>query len=269
MYRTKRESPPLKLNRLSHHMKNYILSTMEIESTAEILRKANYVVVLTGAGVSAESGIPTFRGENGLWRNYRAEELATPYAFTRNPQLVWEWYEWRRDIIRKAEPNPAHYAIKEMEEAIENFFLITQNVDNLHRKAGNRKLVEFHGNIFREKCTVCEFKRFHYEKHKTIPPECPKCGNLLRPDVVWFGEPIPPDIIEISQFHIQRTEVLLSIGTSAVVQPAASLISVAKGLHKTVIEVNLTPTPVSGFVDISIQGKAGEILPEIIKAVKR
>lgn len=249
--------------------KTNILIKMDIERAVHILKRARYVVVMTGAGVSAESGIPTFRGEGGLWRNYRPEELATPYAFARNPKLVWEWYEWRREIIRRAEPNPAHYAIRDMEDLFENFFLITQNVDDLHRKAGNRKLVEFHGNIFREKCTVCDFRRVHYEKHETLPPLCPQCGNFLRPDVVWFGEPIPHDVLEISERHILRTEVLISVGTSAVVQPAASFISIAKGLGKTVIEVNLTPTPATGLVDISIQGKAGEILPKIVEGLKR
>lgn len=241
----------------------------EIEKAVEILKKSSFPVVLTGAGVSQESGIPTFRGKDGLWKNFRAEELATPYAFMKNPVLVWEWYEWRRDIIRKASPNPAHLAIKEMEEIFENFLLITQNVDGLHSKAGSKKVVEFHGNIWKERCLRCEFERFFYEKHEKLPPLCPSCGGYLRPGVVWFGEAIPEDALRISYSALSECDVFISAGTSAVVQPAASFVHIVLSRGKPVIEINLDKTPVSELVTVSINGKAGEIFPQILENLKR
>lgn len=224
---------------------------------------------MTGAGVSQESGIPTFRGADGLWRNFRAEELATPSAFRRNPRLVWEWYEWRRDIIRKTSPNPAHFAIKKMEEIFPHFLLITQNVDGLHAKAGSRKMVEFHGNIWKERCEVCGFERFFYEPHEKLPPACPSCGSHMRPGVVWFGESIPEDVLELSYRSVRECDVFITAGTSAVVQPAASFITIALSAGKPVIEVNLEDTPVSGMVTVSIKGKAGEILPAIVDLIEK
>jgi len=243
----------------------------EIEKAVEILQRSEFIVVLTGAGVSAESGIPTFRGEGGLWRNFSPEELATPEAFERNPKLVWEWYNWRRSIIKKAEPNPAHKAIAELESIFPKFILITQNIDGLHQKAGSRKVIEFHGNIWREKCILCDFRRKNevvYDEGE-LPPKCEKCGGIMRPDVVWFGEAIPQDALFESQKAVSQCDTLLSIGTSGVVYPAAGFIRFAVMNSKKVIEINLDETPFSKMVDVSIRGKAGEILPKIVNQLKK
>jgi len=232
-----------------------------------MLQEASSLAILTGAGVSAESGIPTFRGPGGWWRNYKPEELATPEAFSRNPGLVWEWYDWRRQIIATKDPNPAHLAIAQLESHFEQFLLITQNIDGLHQKAGSRKIVELHGNIWRVRCT--EEGRV-WEDHQVplpnIPPRC-QCGALLRPDVVWFGEPLSPTNIDRSIEAVKNSDLLLVIGTSAVVQPAASLPLIAKNTGKQVIEINSERTPISGSVDISLIGKAGEILPKIMEGL--
>lgn len=241
----------------------------KIEKAVDVLKNSSFPVVMTGAGVSQESGIPTFRGKDGLWKSFRAEELATLEAFMRNPLLVWEWYEWRRDIIRNAKPNPAHLAIKEMEEMFPDFLLITQNVDGLHSKAGSKKMVEFHGNIWKERCMRCGFERFFYEKHEKLPPSCPSCSRHLRPGVVWFGETIPEYALQTSYSALKMCDVFISVGTSTVVQPAASFVELSISQKKPVIEVNVDDTPVSHLVPISIKGKAGEILPEIIRLLKR
>jgi NAD-dependent deacetylase len=227
------------------------------------------VVVLTGAGISAESGVPTFRGEEGLWKKYRAEELATPRAFQANPTLVWEWYEWRRGIIAEAEPNAGHQAIAEMEQIYPRFTLITQNVDGLHRRAGSTKLIEIHGNLWDLRCvaegTVWEDTRVPLPE---IPPRC-ECGALLRPHVVWFGESLDQEDLARANRLIEECELLIVVGTSAVVQPVASFPLMAKQAGAFVIEVNMAPTPISGLVDASFQGKAGEILPPFLEQVKK
>lgn len=231
------------------------------EETLKILKKASSAAVLTGAGVSAESGVPTFRGKDGLWRNFRAEELATPSAFSKDPKLVWEWYSWRREIIRNIKPNPAHNIIAEWENTFDNFCLITQNVDGLHEKAGSRKIIELHGNIWRVRCTK-EGKTFlnHEVLSGKIPPLC-ECGAMLRPDIVWFGEALPEGLISEALENIKRCELFFVIGTSAIVEPAASLPLIAKQAGAYLIEINLDRTPVSGFMDDIYSGKAGEILP--------
>ncbi|MHC1566805.1 MAG: SIR2 family NAD-dependent protein deacylase [Candidatus Syntropharchaeia archaeon] len=235
----------------------------DIKKAAEILKKSKSVVVLTGAGISAESGVPTFRGKDGLWKKYRAEDLATPRAFSENPKLVWEWYNWRREIISRAEPNPAHLIVAKMEKYYEDFWVITQNVDGLHRKAGNKKIIELHGNIWRVRCTE-EGKVFEMDDVPLpeIPPRC-ECGALLRPDVVWFGESLSPDDLSRSFECAEKCEVMLVVGTSAVVYPAASLPSIAKKKNAYLIEVNMEETPISSIADVSIFGKAGEIMPKI------
>jgi NAD-dependent deacetylase len=226
------------------------------------------VVVLTGAGISAESGVPTFRGEDGLWKQYRAEDLATPSAFQTNPKLVWEWYDWRRGIIGKAEPNPGHRAIAEMEGIFPHFTLITQNVDGLHRRAGNTKIIEIHGNLWDLRCvaegTVREDTRVPLPE---IPPLC-ECGALLRPHVVWFGESLDQGDLARAYRFIEECDLLLVVGTSAVVQPVASFPLMAKEAGAFVVEVNRDPTPISPIVDASLQGKAGEILPVLLEKVK-
>jgi NAD-dependent deacetylase len=227
----------------------------------ERIERSNFVVVLTGAGVSAESGIPTFRGKEGIWKNYSPTYLATEEAFRKNPKLVWEFYEWRRSIIRKSKPNTAHYVIKEIEERKKNFILITQNVDNLHQEAGSKKIIELHGNIFRNKCFNCS-KKYENIPPTPIPPTC-SCGGLLRPDVVWFGEAIP--YIREAIYYTSTCDFMLVVGTSGVVEPAASLPKIAKENGAYVVEVNLETTPISYIADESIKGKAGEVLRSIFK----
>ncbi len=242
---------------------------MELPSRLiEEFKTSKTLVVLTGAGISAESGVPTFRGADGLWKKYRVEELATPYAFQTNPKLVWEWYDWRRGIIAKAEPNPGHVAIAEMEQLFPHFSLITQNVDGLHRRAGNTKIIEIHGNLWQLRCvredTVREDQRIPLPE---IPPSC-ECGALLRPHVVWFGESLDQGDLARSYHLIEECDLLLVVGTSAVVQPVASFPLMAKNQGAFVVEVNMDPTPLSSLVDVSLQGKAGEILPVLMKRIR-
>jgi NAD-dependent deacetylase len=228
------------------------------------LEQACFVAVLTGAGVSADSGVPTFRGADGLWRRHRAEDLATPEAFARDPRLVWEWYDWRRQLISGCEPNPAHHAIAALEARVPEFLLITQNVDGLHRKAGNRKLVEFHGNLWRLRCLTEGTLIENLETTlPSIPPRC-ACGALLRPDVVWFGEALPTEAVHRAYQAAESCDVMLVVGTSALVQPAASLPMIAKAHGAYVVEVNLEPTPLSSLVDEAHHGRAGEILPRLL-----
>jgi NAD-dependent deacetylase len=221
------------------------------------------LVALTGAGVSAESGVPTFRGQGGLWREYRAEELATPQAFRRDPTLVWEWYDWRRGLVAACRPNAAHETLAEMEAAFADFVLITQNVDGLHRLAGSRNVLELHGNIWRMRCTRgC---RPNWEDRQAplpeIPPRCPDCGALARPDVVWFGESLPRRELEAAFEAARRCQVMLVVGTSAVVQPAASLPVVALEQGSHVVEMNPQSTPLSGLVDEVVRAPAAQALP--------
>lgn len=232
------------------------------------LTRETYVTVLTGAGVSAESGVPTFRGKDGLWKNYRAEDLATPQAFAANPELVWEWYDWRRGIVAGREPNPAHHAITDLESLFERFLLITQNVDGLHRRAGTQKLVELHGYIFGVRC-VAERKITESLEVPlaSIPPRC-ECGAMLRPDIVWFGEALPEHALAAALDASRACDLMLVVGTSAVVQPAASMPLLAKQAGAFVIEINSDPTPISPYVDLCIQGKAGEMMPEVVKAIR-
>jgi len=227
------------------------------------LATARAVTVLTGAGISADSGVPTFRGADGLWRNFRAEDLATPEAFARDPRLVWEWYNWRRELIATKKPNPAHYAVVNLERRLEQFWLITQNVDGLHRAAGSQKLSEIHGNIWRVRCTRCGRMDENREVPITILPSCAACGGLLRPHIVWFGESLAPEDLERSYEALERCEVLLIIGTSGIVYPAASFAPVAKAAGAFVVEINLDPTPHTELVDVSLQGRAKDVVPEL------
>ena len=232
----------------------------------EILREAKSVVVMTGAGVSKESGVPTFRdAQTGLWAKYDPQELATPQAFERNPKLVWDWYAMRRAMVSKARPNPGHYALAKMETMVENFSLITQNVDDLHRLAGSKKIVELHGNICR---TICSRGRYEIEDFDSSqsPPVCPKCGENLRPGVVWFGESLPEEAINQAVEETRNCDLLFSIGTSSLVQPAASLPYMAHDKNTPTVEINVAPTPFTPMATYFLQGQSGHVLPALLAA---
>jgi len=239
----------------------------DIKRAAERLAKAKYLVVITGAGISNESGIPTFRGADGLWKNYRAEELATPWAFEQDPETVWKWYDWRRGIIGKAEPNPGHHAIRQLEDRFEKFLLITQNVDGLHGRTGMKKMVEIHGNLWRVRCTREGITSMLMDVPLTsIPPKC-HCGALLRPDVVWFGESLPGEALERSFRALEMCDALIVAGTSGAVYPVASFPETVKNNGGFVIEINTEDTPISGIADISLYGRSGEVLPALVESM--
>ena len=232
------------------------------------LTSATRVVVLTGAGVSQESGLRTFRdAQTGLWAKHKPEDLASPEAFARDPKLVWDWYAWRREAIKGVRPNPGHYALVEMEKRIPQFTLITQNVDGLHRFAGSQNVLELHGNIQKVRCSTCRTFTEEWADDTDTVPTCSVCGGLLRPDVVWFGEPLPRAELEAAVTASRTAHVYFSIGTSGVVQPAASLAYAARNNGSVVVEVNAEPTSLTPKVDFAFHGKSGEILPELIKAV--
>ncbi len=230
----------------------------------ERIGRAKGITVLTGAGISAESGVPTFRGQDGLWRQYRAMDLATPEAFARDSKLVWEFYNWRRELLTPLKPNPGHFALAELEKKAPHFTLITQNIDGLHHVAGSGNVVELHGNIWWVRCTGCG----RMSEDRTVPlpelPACSACGGLLRPNVVWFGEMLDPEILEKAYAATLACQVMMVVGTSGVVQPAASMGMNAKRQGAFVVEINLEPTPYTGTYDLSIQGKSGEILPLLL-----
>lgn len=233
-----------------------------------LLRKAEYIVALTGAGVSQESGLRTFRdAHSGLWKNHRPEDLATPQAFTRNPKLVWDWYGMRRQKLRDAQPNPAHLALAEIARQVPKFKLITQNVDGLHLKAGSPEVVELHGNIQRVKCSSCGRQARTWNDAAGDVPRCDFCGELLRPDVVWFNESLPRAALEIAIEAARNCQIFFSIGTSGVVQPAASLAYGARNRGAVVIEINTQSTPLTPKTDFALHGKAGEILPILVSEV--
>jgi NAD-dependent deacetylase len=235
----------------------------------ERVRTAKRVVVLTGSGVSAESGVPTFRdAQTGLWAKYSPEELATPRAFERNPRLVWEWYEWRRKLVASAKPNPAHLALAEMEKRIPQFDLITQNVDGLHQRAGSSKVIELHGNITRTKCFDEEKIVASWKETGDVPPKCPNCGGLLRPDVVWFEEPMPEEETALAFRLSANCDLLFSIGTSAMVYPAASLPFQALERGATVVEINPQSTPLTEKAHFVLTGPAGTIVPLLLNSIQ-
>lgn len=235
-----------------------------MSSLAEVVdairrRKPRKVVVFTGAGVSADSGIPTFRGASGLWKHFRAEELATPEAFARDPALVWEWYEWRRGLIQSAQPNAAHTSIARLPAAV----VVTQNVDGLHARAGSKDVVELHGNILRVRCMREGTVTSRPEPLNEIPPHC-RCGALLRPDVVWFGEPLPEEAVARATTTIIGADLLLVIGTSGVVYPAAGFVTLHRGLS---IEINPEDSAVSSACSFAIPMRAAEATPAIVDAI--
>jgi NAD-dependent deacetylase len=235
-----------------------------IEAVRELIAASARIVAFTGAGISAESGIPTFRGAGGLWRQFRPEDLAAPEAFRRDPKLVWEWYDWRRRMIARAAPNAGHRALAELERLKPEFALITQNVDGLHDLAGNHRVVKLHGDIWAVRCTSCG--RESEERRPALPvlpPEC-DCGSLLRPGVVWFGENLDRNVLREAEKLARNAEVFLTIGTSAVVYPAAGLIDLARSGGAVVVEVNPNQTAFSEHIDYSFRGLAGEILPQLV-----
>ena len=233
-----------------------------IEQVREHLSSAQRVTVLTGAGISADSGVPTFRGPDGLWRNFRAEDLAAPEAFARDPVLVWEWYNWRRELVATKKPNPAHAALAEMEHRYPQFRLLTQNVDGLHPLAGSRNLIELHGNIWKVRCTSCGAVTEDRRVPIPIPPACLSCGKMLRPHIVWFGEALNPQDMDLAIEALENCEVMLVIGTSGIVQPAASFASTARAAGAFVVEIN--PDASSAAAHIALRGRAAEIVPQLV-----
>lgn len=208
------------------------------------------LVVLTGAGISAESGVPTFRGAAGIWRNMRPEDLATPAAFIRDPGLVWDFYAWRRDLVSRCEPNEAHVLLAEIETAGHEITIFTQNVDGLHQRAGSHNVVELHGSLWKLKCTICIHKwETTANPFPNMPPTCPQCGALARPDVIWFGESLNSKLLQHANDSVQQADTLLVIGTSALVYPVAGLPRIARRARVKIIEINPQDTPVSNLAD--------------------
>src|SRR6202161_2726850 len=224
-----------------------------------LLKPSSKIAVLTGAGVSAESGIPTFRSNGGFWRQHRFEDLATPEGFARDPKFVWTWYEERRRAIARAKPNAGHYALVELEKTKPIFTLITQNVDGLHDLAGSKNVIKLHGDIWTLRCLKCGRERIERAELTDLPPHC-GCGGMLRPGVVWFGESLPQGALERAAAAVRAADLLIVAGTSAQVYPAAGLIPLAS----TVIEINPEETPFSDEVTYSLRGTSAEILPQLL-----
>jgi len=228
------------------------------------LRQAGKVVVLTGAGISAESGVPTFRGDDGIWQHCRTTDLATPEAFARDPELVWAFYNWRRELISRVEENRAHRALVVLEQTVPDFTLVTQNVDGLHHRAGSKNLIEVHGNLWRVQCTACARISVDMSVDMGVLPKCKDCGGLLRPDVVWFGESLDGRLLNRAEEAARTCEVMLVIGTSGIVYPVAFLPALAKDKGAFVTEINMEETLLSPGLDLTILGKAGDIVPLLV-----
>lgn len=245
---------------------------MTLSEIKQRIAQAKHLVVVTGAGASAESGVPIFRDVlTGLWEKFNPEELASPYAFEQNAALVWGWYEWRRKMILEVEPNAGHYAIAKLEQQAQKFTLITQNVDDLHERAGSKNILKLHGSIFHPRCYKCA-EPYQFTGKPTLtqeqeinPPKCDKCGGSIRPGVVWFGESLPIQEISAAYDAAEDCDVLLSVGTSGVVYPAAELPVIAAKLGALVVHINPDAKRDTGREnEISIQGKAGEVLPKLV-----
>ncbi|MCB9475643.1 MAG: NAD-dependent deacylase [Deltaproteobacteria bacterium] len=233
------------------------------QDLVDALRKARKIAVLSGAGLSAESGVPTFRGPEGLWKNHDPTELATAEAFRRDPALVWEFYNWRREKVLSVEPNGAHRALVDIEARVSECTHITQNVDGLSQRAGARRLIELHGNLFATICFDCRRPRTDLPEIVPHPSYC-ECGGLMRPGVVWFGESVPA--FETALAALPGTDLFLVVGTSALVQPAASLAMIAKQSGAHVAEFNLEPTPLTASLDFAVHGPVGTTLPALMAA---
>jgi len=239
---------------------------MHTTEVVAALKSAKQVAILTGSGISAESGVPTFRdAQTGLWSKFRPEDLATPEAFRRNPKLVWEWYAWRRGLVAGAQPNAGHLALVELEQSVPEFTLITQNVDGLHQRAGSHNVIELHGNITRTKCFEEDLAVTEWKETGDAPPRCPRCGGPLRPDVVWFGESLRSEAIEGALMASRRCDVFLSIGTSTLVHPAAALPFEAAEGGAIVIEINTDATPLTARAAFQLRGPAARVLPELLR----
>jgi NAD-dependent deacetylase len=237
------------------------------ESVADRLQQSKKLVFVTGAGISQESGIPTFRGNDGLWRKYDPMQLATIDAFYQNPKLVWEWYEERRKNILAAKPNAGHLSITDIAKHRE-VWVLTQNIDGLHQRAGNKNVLELHGSIITIKCTVCNFKDKITSTFSQVPPLC-KCGNILRPDVVWFGEPLPQDVWIEAMQHAGSCDVMIVAGTSLTVSPANMLPLYAKQNNALLIEINPDTTSMSESMDLSIRSTSAKALPELVSVIEK
>jgi NAD-dependent deacetylase len=240
-----------------------------LDRAARMVHAAERIAVLTGAGVSAESGVATFRGAGGLWEGHRVEDVATPFAFQRDPVLVWRFYNARRANLQTVRPNPGHHALVALEERIgpERFALITQNVDGLHRAAGSRHVLEIHGSIARVRCTKCNLVEDRAGEILEELPHCGKCGHLLRPHVVWFHEALPEDVWAEAHTAARQCDCFLVVGTSAIVYPAAGLVEDARAGGASVIEVNLAATPASELADVGLYGPSGQLLPRLVEMV--
>jgi len=236
------------------------------ESIRRKIRDSRRIVFVTGAGISQESGIPTFRGKDGLWKNYDVMQLATIEAFYDHPKLVWEWYNERRKNIFSAEPNLGHRAISELEKFVK-VVVLTQNIDGLHQRAGSTEVLELHGSIVEIKCTNCNFKSEILSEFTRIPPLC-QCGNILRPNVVWFGESLPQDVWQKSIIHASTCDMMIVVGTSLVVSPANTLPIYAKQNNATIIEINPEETAMSSYMDLSIRSTSALTLPEFVSIFK-
>jgi NAD-dependent deacetylase len=228
-----------------------------------LLIPSTRAVVFTGAGISAESGVPTFRGQNGLWNEFKVEDLATPEAFTAHPQRVWEWYSWRRELISRISPNPGHLAVAKFEKLFADFSLVTQKVDGLHDRAGNMRLLKLHGDIWEVRCLSCGLRRMNFQPVlPSLPPHC-ECGGILRPGVVWFGEMLPVGVFEEAVRAAQSCDLFFSVGTSAEVFPASQLPGIARQHGAYVVEVNLERSAAAHEAHEVLLGKSGEILPAL------
>ena len=235
-----------------------------MEELLERLRKAKSIVFFTGAGVSAESGIPTFRGKDGIWNKLKPEELASFDAFLKNPEMVWEWYNHRRKIIHESQPNQGHLAMSEFQNLFPHVTVITQNIDNLHRRAGSKVIYELHGNIERNYCIKCS-KQFNGELDFADKAPICSCGGLIRPDVVWFGEYLPESEFLSSEKAAMKADIFFVVGTSGIVYPAAGIIFTAKKSGAYIVEINIEETEITRYADKSFFGEAGKILPQILQ----
>jgi NAD-dependent deacetylase len=247
----------------------FTVSDPENAPVVRLCKLASRIAILTGAGISAESGLATFRGSGGIWARFKPEELANMEAFMRNPERVWEWYQYRRDVLDSAVPNPAHISLAEWEKHCTDFTLVTQNVDGLHQRAGSQNVVELHGNLQNNRCMDCGAESLEINiRFEGKIPRC-SCGGMLRPGVVWFGEMLPESAVRKAFQAAEACDLFLVIGTSAVVYPAASLPEIAHESGATVIEINPEPTSVSRWATHSLRFNAGNVLPQLVEAVTK